>query len=198
VDPETDAAPLGFPAAWLADPGRPATDVELALLLINSLDLLEEPADRLSDLTWLTQAFTRARHEALADELTPRDLPRLRTLRDALRPVFESSTDGAAAAILNSLLEKADAILSLDVDQDGVTALKVGVGRRGISALESRLPAALATFIAEHGVRRLGTCGSDPCRCVFVDHTRAATRKYCCTYCNDRNAARAYRQRKKR
>jgi predicted RNA-binding Zn ribbon-like protein len=47
------------------------------------------------------------------------------------------------------------------------------------------------------GTGRLGVCGSDPCRCVFVDRTRAGTRKYCCTYCNDRFAARAYRRRKK-
>ena len=43
----------------------------------------------------------------------------------------------------------------------------------------------------------VGVCGSDPCRCVFVDRTRGGTRKYCCTYCNDRFAARAYRRRKK-
>jgi hypothetical protein len=30
-----------------------------------------------------------------------------------------------------------------------------------------------------------------------VDRTRAGTRKYCCTYCNDRYAARAYRRRKR-
>ena len=73
----------------------------------------------------------------------------------------------------------------------------VGVGRHGVAALEARLPAAAAAFVAEHGTGRLGVCGSDPCRCVFVDRTRAGTRKYCCSYCNDRFAARAYRRRKK-
>ena len=55
----------------------------------------------------------------------------------------------------------------------------------------------MAAYVVEHGTGRLGVCGSDPCRCVFVDRTRAGTRKYCCTYCNDRFAARAYRRRKK-
>ena len=73
----------------------------------------------------------------------------------------------------------------------------MGVGLHGIAALEARLPAAVAGFVAEHGTKRLGVCGSDPCRCVFVDRTRAGTRKYCCSYCNDRFAARAYRRRKK-
>ena len=54
----------------------------------------------------------------------------------------------------------------------------------------------MAGFVADHGLSGCGICGSDPCRCVFVDRTRAGTRKYCCDYCNDRLAARAYRRRK--
>jgi predicted RNA-binding Zn ribbon-like protein len=191
-----DDAPAGFPADWLADAAGPASDLELALLLVNSHDLLEDPADRLTDLRWLTHAFTHAGHGAVVDALSSRDLPRLRRLRDALRSVFESLDDAAAAVVLNPLLEKARAVPLIDVDE-GATTLRVGVGRHGVAALEARLPAAMAAFVAEHGVRRLGVCGSDPCRCVFVDRTRAGTRKYCCSYCNDRYAARAYRRRKR-
>ena len=99
--------------------------------------------------------------------------------------------------MLNPLLQKAKAVPLLARKQDGETTLRVGVGLHGVAALEARLPAALAGFVAEHGTQRLGVCGSDPCRCVFVDRTRAGTRKYCCSYCNDRFAARAYRRRKK-
>ena len=188
----------GFPPDWLANPASPASDVELALLLVNSLDLLEDPPDRLVDLGWLTAAFTRAGQGGLATELTRRDLPRLRALRDSLRGVFEAEDLRAAAAQLNPLLEKARAVplLVVDSDDDHPT-LQVGVGLRGVAALEARLPAALASHVAEHGTARLGVCGSDPCRCVFVDRTRGSTRKYCCTYCNDRYAARAYRRRKR-
>jgi predicted RNA-binding Zn ribbon-like protein len=192
-----DQAPAGFPGDWLVDPAAPASDVELALLLVNSLDLLEDPPDRLADLRWLTHVFTRVEHGDLAAELSSRDLPRLRRLRDALRSVFETDDDVAAAAVLNPLLQKARAIPLLARKQDGGIVLEVGVGLRGVAALEARLPAALAGFVAAHGTRRLGVCGSDPCRCVFVDRTRAGTRKYCCSYCNDRLAARAYRRRKK-
>jgi predicted RNA-binding Zn ribbon-like protein len=191
----TDEEPAGFPGDWLADPSAPASDLELALLLVNSHDLLEDPPDRLHDLGWLTHVFTRAGHGDLARELTARNLARLRRLRDALRPVFEAADDLAAAAVLNPLLEKARAVSLVDVDETGRATLRVGVGLHGVAALEARLPAALAAFVAEHGVRRLGVCGSDPCRCVYVDRTRAGTRKYCCSYCNDRRAARAYRQR---
>jgi predicted RNA-binding Zn ribbon-like protein len=191
------AAPGGFPADWLADPASGASDVELALLLVNTLDLLEEPADRLGDLTWLTQAMAAAGHAELAAELVPRDLPKLRRLRDQLRDVFESDDVATAAATLNPLLEKARAVPLLAPADDGRGVLAVGAGRHGIGALEARLPAALAAYVAQHGTQRLGVCGSDPCRCVFVDRTRAGTRKYCCSYCNDRLAARAYRRRKR-
>ena len=189
--------PVGFPGDWLIDAGAPASDVELALLLVNSLDLLEDPPDRLVDLRWLTHVFTRVGHGDLAGELTSGDLRRLRRLRDALRSVFETYDDATAAAVLNPLLGRAKAIPLLAGEPDGEITLRVGLGLRGIAALEARLPAALAGFVAEHGTKRLGVCGSDPCRCVFIDRTRAGTRKYCCSYCNDRFAARAYRRRKK-
>ena len=192
-----DEAPAGFPRDWLADPGLPATDVELALLLVNTLDLLEEPADRLVDLTWLTGAFTAAGHGDWAAELSPADLPALRALRDSLRGAFESDDPVQVASLLNPLLEAARAVPLLVVDPDEGPALRVGVGRRGLAALEARLPAALAAYVVGHGTSRLGVCHSDPCRCVFIDRTRAGTRKYCCTYCNDRHAARAYRRRKR-
>ena len=193
-----EAGAGGFPQDWLADAAKPASDVELALLLVNSMDLLEDPPDRLTDLRWLTGAFTRAGHGDLADELTPGDLPRLRVLRDALRGVFEAEELQAAVAQLNPLLEKARPIPQLVVDPEAsAVTLEMGAGLRGVAALEARLPAALATYVVEHGIARLGVCGSDPCRCVFVDRTRGTTRRYCCTYCNDRYAARAYRRRKR-
>ena len=60
----------GFPGDWLVDPASPASDVELALLLVNSMDLLEDPPDRLVDLSWLTHVFARVGHGDLAGELT--------------------------------------------------------------------------------------------------------------------------------
>lgn len=70
-----EAVRAGFPMDWLADAAAPASDVELALLLVNSHDLLEEQPDRLVDLTWLTRAFTAAGHGDCAGELSQRDLP---------------------------------------------------------------------------------------------------------------------------
>jgi len=69
-------------------------------------------------------------------------------------------------------------------------------GQRGMTALRTRLLAALAVHLVRHGTARLGTCQAAPCNCVYVDHSRARTRRYCCDQCNDRAAAAAYRQRR--
>ena len=176
---------------WLSDRGAgPADDLDLAVLLLNSLDLLDDPADRLTDLDWWCDALRQTGHATLAAAQRPADLPVLRELRDVLRVVFESETVDAASAVLNPALLQAGAVVQLD--GRGLTVIGTGPG----GDLPARLLAAVARQVADHGVGRLGTCSSDPCRCAYVDRTRAGTRRYCCAVCNDRAAARAYRLRR--
>jgi predicted RNA-binding Zn ribbon-like protein len=191
------AGPLPFPPDWLPGwPERGITDLDLAVLLVNSFDLLDDPPDRLHDLQWFSSALKSVGQAALAGALSDADLPALRRLRDTLRQVFETDDSATAAEFLNPLLRRSRAVPLLVPDAGtGTAALAVAPDRIGLAALEARLPAALATFVAERGPGRLGTCASDPCSCAFVDRTRAATRRYCCSYCNDRAAARNYRAR---
>jgi predicted RNA-binding Zn ribbon-like protein len=185
-----------FPADWLSGSAEePATDLDLVVLLLNSVDLLEPEPDRLTDLTWFRTALRQAGHAPLADAVADGDLGGLRRLRDSLRLVFESDDPEAAAQHLNELLLRARALPLVVADGDGLR-LEVAPGRTGYDALAARLPAAVATHIAAHGLATLGVCDSDPCRCAFVDRTRAGTRRYCCGWCNDRRAARAYRRRR--
>jgi predicted RNA-binding Zn ribbon-like protein len=185
-----------FPGDWLP-PAQTAGDLELALLLVNSLDLLESPADRLSDLSWLSAAFGAAGHADLAGQLRPADLPALSSLREALRAAFVLDDPGQVAAELNPWLVSAPGAELVPVHgSEDRLRLEVAPGLKGYAALAARLPAAVAMHLARYGTRRLGACQSDPCRCVFVDRTRAGTRRYCCGYCNDRAAARSYRRRR--
>ncbi|HSS68167.1 MAG TPA: CGNR zinc finger domain-containing protein [Nocardioidaceae bacterium] len=193
-----EAEPSYFPPDWLPAGRQSATDLDLAVLLVNSVDLLADPPDRLDDLQWLQAAFTQAGHAGTVVDLADADLPRLRALRAALRTAFEAESAAAAADALNPVLDASRAVLQLTPDSGADTySVVVGSGRKGIAALEARLPAALAAHIAAHGPTTLGVCASDPCRCAFVDRTRGRTRRYCCSYCNDRAAARAYRRRRK-
>jgi predicted RNA-binding Zn ribbon-like protein len=188
----------GVPPGWLDLAARgAATDLDLAILLINSYDGLEDPPDRLHDLTWFTGVLRGVGHDEIAGQLRNIDLPALRELRSGLRDVFEAADDARAAAVLNPMLINSGALPLLVDDGHGSVELAVAPDREGLAALVARLPAALASYVATHGVRRLGTCAAGPCSCAFVDRTRGRSRRYCCTYCNDRAAARSYRARKR-
>jgi len=186
-----------YPRSWLErQDGEPATDLDLAVLLVNSLDLLEDPPDRLTDLRWFTEVLRDEGHGDIAVALKPADLPELRALRDGLRSVFEAGSPQAAATVVNPMLGRSPAIPQIVV-VDGRVDLRFSPDERGLRALTSRLPMALAVHIADAGFGRLGTCAADPCRCAFIDRTRGRTRRYCCAMCNDRMAARLYRERKR-
>jgi predicted RNA-binding Zn ribbon-like protein len=188
----------GYPGDWLeqAD-GEPASDLDLVVLLVNSLDQLEEPPDRLTDLSWFRSVVTDVGRDDIAGSLRPRDLAGLRELRESLRAVFEATSADEAARLLNPMLLEVSAVPELVVSAGGVE-LQVAPGKRGLAALRARLPAALAAQVAHRGLGRLGTCAARPCQCAFVDRTRAETRRFCCSACNDRAAAQLYRQRKRK
>jgi predicted RNA-binding Zn ribbon-like protein len=188
----------GYVRDWLErQDSEPASDLDLAVLLVNSLDLLEDPADRLTDLAWFREVTAEVGRDDVAVALIAADLAELRQLRESLRAVFQTTSSDEAASMLNPMLLRAAAVPQLVVSA-GQIRLEVAAGKRGLAALAARLPAALAEHVARRGVGRLGTCAAPPCQCAFIDHTRAQTRRFCCTACNDRAAARLYRQRKRK
>lgn len=176
--------------------GEPASDLDLVVLLVNSLDFLEDPPDRLTDVAWFRGVSAAVGRDDVGDALRPRDLAGLRALRDSLQAVFDASSPSQAASILNPMLLAATAVPQLVASDDGLR-LQVAPGKRGLEALAARLPVALAEHVAARGIGRLGTCAAQPCRCAFIDRTRAETRRFCCSICNDRASARVYRRRKR-
>ena len=186
----------GYMRDWLERPGEPASDLDLVVLLLNSLDLLADPPDRLTDLDWLREVLAAVGREDIGGALTAEDLAGLRQLRESLRAVFQARSPAEAASLLNPMLVHASAIPQL-VASDGGLRLQVAPQARGLAALSARLPVALAEHIAYRSLGRLGTCAALPCQCAFIDRTRAQTRRFCCTACNDRAAALLYRRRKR-
>jgi predicted RNA-binding Zn ribbon-like protein len=187
----------GYVGDWLERRDGPATDLDLVVLLLNSLDFLEDPPDRLTDVEWFAEMTTGLGRDDIGGALAAGDLAGLRQLRESLRAVFDAASPGAAAALLNQMLVSASAVPQLVVSAAQIR-LQVAPGERGLTALAARLPMALAEHVAQRGVARLGTCAALPCQCAFIDHTRAQTRRFCCSACNDRAAARLYRQRKRK
>jgi predicted RNA-binding Zn ribbon-like protein len=174
----------------------PPDDAALHLVVdfCNTHDLLADPPDRL----------TVARARAIAEkygraDLTARlreaDLPALKAVRGRLYGVFAAETAADKAAELNALLERQGATARLVDEGDAFRVAATG-GRDPVARLAVVLADALARALAEGGAERLRTCVGDPCRCVYVDRTRAGRQRYCCELCNDRMASAAYRRRK--
>lgn len=171
-------------------------DLDLAVELVNTYWILGSPPDRLTDVAAYQRILAEAGEDTLAGQLSPGDLAELRALRAQLKPVFAASTIEAAALTLDPLLRSA-AVPARLATGDGTARWDWGAGEQGMAALRARLLTALADHLIRHGTARLGICQADPCDCVYVDRSRARTRRYCCDQCNNRAAAAAYRRRKR-
>lgn len=170
-------------------------DLDLAVELVNTYWVLASPPDRLTDVGAYQGILSEAGDDALAGQLRPDDLAGLRTLRDEIKPVFATKSAAAAVGILDPLLRDAAIPARLALN-DGAARWQWDAGQQGLPALRARLLTALAAHLIRNGTARIGTCQASPCTCVYVDRSRARTRRYCCDQCNDRAAAAAYRRRK--
>jgi predicted RNA-binding Zn ribbon-like protein len=161
----------------------------------NTHDLLADPADRLT----LNRARALAQRHGLGvltDGLRERDLAGLIRVRTGLYAVFAAATPARKATAVNALLDGEAAQARVVADPTGKLRLVATGGSDHVSRLAVALADALARALADGGAERLRTCVGDPCRCVYVDRTRAGRQRYCCELCNDRVASAAYRRRR--
>ncbi|TDU88157.1 CGNR zinc finger protein [Kribbella voronezhensis] len=169
----------------------PAADPLLGFVLdfCNTYDLLEDPPDRLS-----IPLFDRvaAHHGLPAFGLRPADLEPVREVRNHLYAVFAADSTEAQVDRLNQLFITHHAVARLVLDEP---VRMVATGGKGVARLAVLAADALARVIADGSADRLRTCAGDPCRCVYVDRTKANRQRYCCELCNDRMASAAYRRR---
>lgn len=172
-------------------------DLDLAVELINTRYIRADLPDRLTDVAVYQKTLRKLGAKELANQLSAGDLDALRILRDELAPVFGAATVEDAVAVLDPMLRDAVVPTRLSASR-GKAFWKWGGDQRGTDALRARLLTALAAHLVRHGISRIGVCQADPCTGVFVDRSRARTRRYCCDRCNDRAAALAYRQRSTR
>jgi predicted RNA-binding Zn ribbon-like protein len=168
-------------------PDEPA--LRLAVAFVNTYDLLEEPPDYLTPEI-AGRIAGRHGYQDLATTLPGADLDALRRVRDGLYRVF--AEDDKAAA-LNAVLEGADARARI-VPPGRLAA--VAPDDDPVRVLAALCADALARALVVGGPQRLGTCAGHPCRCGYVDRTRAGRQRFCCQLCNDRMASAAYRGRR--
>jgi predicted RNA-binding Zn ribbon-like protein len=169
-------------------------EVDLAVDLVNTWDVLDDEPEFLHDLPHLRRFLLEHGLEREAEAATERDVQRVRALRRRVRSVFEAESETEAVETLNGLLT------------DAVPQLRPGPGGWGFTfeprrerdladRLGPRVAAALLEAIRAHGWARFGICDALPCRSVFLDRSRNRSRRYCSQLCADRVAAAAYRRR---
>ena len=194
-------------------------DLRLAIAFVNTYDLLESPPDM---LTLAVAARICRAHGRVAvgdhfDAIPPSDadhaLERLRDLRDGFYRIFAAADAPETAVALNAVMNEQTLRPHVIVASDDRLRLTLtvplasdplasdplasdSVASDPVAALGVIVAAALAHALIVGGAGRLGTCAGDPCRCVFVDRTRAGRQRFCCQLCNDRVAAAAYRSRR--
>jgi predicted RNA-binding Zn ribbon-like protein len=171
-------------------PDEPA--LRLAVAFVNTLDLLEDPPDYLT-LDRAARIADRYGQPELARELSRADLTRLRELRSGLYAIFSGETDAAKVTALNAVLKWVDA--RARYLPEGRLAATASDGDP-VQRLGALCADALARAMAVGGPGRFGTCAGHPCRCGYVDRTRAGRQRFCCDLCNDRAASAAYRSRR--
>jgi predicted RNA-binding Zn ribbon-like protein len=138
-------------------------------------------------------AFTGLRR-GTADELDA-----VRSLRSHLRAVWTASSTAEVAALVNCLLDEADARPWLTEHDDWgwhihATAPDAPLAHR--IAAESAM--AFADLVRLQELDRLRVCEADDCQAALVDLSRNHSRRYCDTgNCGNRQHVAAYRARKR-
>lgn len=168
----------------------------LAQNLVNSYDNTRSPPDYLQTPRDLQNLL--AGHGLDVKRVTQADLTRMRALRDSVREVFEAGSGKKAVQLINTLLANAEVRPQLGHAR-GVVALDWQVAESRDVADQVRSAAALnLAFLAERfGLERFRVCVTSPCRDVFVDVSKNATRRYCGMVCANRARVASFRERQR-
>jgi predicted RNA-binding Zn ribbon-like protein len=163
--------------------------LRLAVDFVNTYDLLEHPADRLTvDLT--TQLLTEHGQPQLAAALADASLMKLKRVRSFLYAIFAGETASEKQAAVNHIFAYVGAIPRV---VDGPRLVAATESDDPVRQLGALCADALARALVTGGSDRIGTCAANPCKCGYVDRTRAGRQRYCSQLCNDRVAAANYR-----
>ena len=150
------------------------------------------------DLESLRRLLRRCGYERAAEEAKPEDVELTRKLRERLRGAWSAGSEDGAVALLNEILNESDPRPRLTRRADGEWRFQFGPPvEEGPAFLAPVAAVALLEAVREHGWDRFGVCDAPPCRCVYVDRTRGATRRFCCRLCADRASQAAYRARRR-
>jgi predicted RNA-binding Zn ribbon-like protein len=137
--------------------------------------------------------------EAPPIQLGARKVRELLAVRDELGEVFDAGGVDRAAALVNRLLERAQAPPRLS-DHDGTPWHLHVTGDQASWAewLAAVTGLGLSRLIAEDGIARIGRCAAPGCGAAFAGGPRNHPRRYCSAACANRARVAAFRARRRR
>jgi predicted RNA-binding Zn ribbon-like protein len=173
------------------------TEVSLAATaaLVNTVGL---DGDTLVTLADFDSYLARNRYSGVIRR-TPQELESVRVLRPRLRRFWTIKDRDEAAALVNEILEEADARPYLARHDEWDWHLHV---TRPDAPLADRIAAeaamAFLDLIRADALGRLRICGAEDCEDVLVDLSKNSSKRYCDTgNCGNRTNVAAYRARKR-
>jgi predicted RNA-binding Zn ribbon-like protein len=177
-----------------------ARDLDLVVALLNTYDAYASHPERLDTVASLVRLVEEVGWSDVAtSRLAHRDVVAVKDLREQVRAVFAAAADedvDGAAELCSGLLARVRPVLAV---RPGDPRASLGLAEEGadvVRRFETRVSVAVAIALATPGVK-LGLCVAHPCRCAYVDRSRAGSRRFCCQLCADRFAAAAYRRRQR-
>jgi len=171
--------------------------VPLAIELVNTVDMLNDPPDFLTDVERLRRFLVHVGHEAAAKKLTPADLAATRTVRDRITYAMEARDPSTAVARLDRMAGTLEIRPRAVATTAGSWEIRYGPSPdKGPGFIGPSAVMGLLQLVVDGAWDRIGRCAGAPCCCVFVDRSKNRSRRYCCQLCADRvNQARARRRR---
>jgi predicted RNA-binding Zn ribbon-like protein len=182
----------------MAGAGLSPAGVAMAIRLVNTIDLLNDPPELLPDVDGLQRLLVREGYDAGAARATERDLRTVHGLRERVTEAMDTRDEGIAALLLTSAADDIDFRPRVVTGPGGTRELRFGPPPGdGLAAFAATIVMGLMQLLVDGGWSRIGRCAGAPCCCVFVDRTKNRSRRFCCQLCSDRvNQANARKRRR--
>ncbi len=170
--------------------------LELVIDYVNTLDLdagSDDLATPAAAIEWLS---SRGLLNDRRTNLSPGDLGRAVSLREALRSLLLEHNGGPHDPRVTEALEEAARAGDLRVHFGGGATVQMQPGADGLPGALAALLVPVAEAIGDGTWRRVKACRADECRWAFYDRSRNHSGTWCdMAVCGNRTKVRAYRKR---
>ena len=170
--------------------------VAFLVLLVNNWGDAPRASSNQSDHPYPTMDRLREKFPEYAPWVEGVDEATMVETANLVYPVYAASTGGDCAERLNDLVAQSGLAPMLGAEDWQIREVWRAT-RPGRELMAAAALTMIEQMRADPDASRLGTCAGDDCTDVYVDHSRAGRRSFCCVGCQNRARSRAYRARKK-